>query len=207
MTRLDVLRPDEVFSTVARNRTEPVYLPGITAARDLTEIMLQSKGVERRKERLAFRKMAKDIANRYIRQMPLFSSRGLGNFSDLLSTESESLPASKRKSLASSIDNTQRELLISDARREALLIEINQYASSNKKVSEDVRLAMLSILMHRYSGRTGQRSLFASDADPDPDKPLIANHAVFDAGRIHLLHNYDLPIGTDLRNPDQALTI
>ncbi len=207
MTRLDVLRPDEVFSTVARNRTEPVYLPGITAARDLTEIMLQSKGVERRKERLAFRKMAKDIANRYIRQMPLFSSRGLGNFSDLLSTESESLPASKRKSLASSIDNTQRELLISDARREALLIEINQYASSNKKVSEDVRLAMLSILMHRYSGRTGQRSLFASDADPDPDKPLIANHAVFDAGRIHLLHNYDLPIGTDLRNPDRALTI
>ncbi len=198
LTRLDVLYPHEALSKITEDRTETIQLPGITATRDTTEIMLQSGATDRRGQRTAFRKMAKDMANRYLRKMPLFASRDLVNLSDLLSTVPESVPVSKRRELENSITTTQNKLAISDSRREVLKKLIESYKPGNKSVPADVHLAMLGILMNRYAKRTPQRNLFQQELDPDPPKQLTADSTVYDAARIYLLHKYSRPYYTGI---------
>ena len=193
LSRLDVLRPHEALAVVTEERTSSPELPGITATRDTTEIMLQSGPEDRREQRTLFRKMAKDMANRYLRQMQIFSARNLVNFSDLLSTEPEHIAPSKQKRLEDSVDSVQQQLSITDLRRRSLLQEVDSYRQAGKQLPEDVRCAMLKVLMHRYAKRTPQRDLFHSGDDPDPTKPLSADISVYDAARIHLLHSYGRP--------------
>lgn len=193
LTRLDSLQPQEILAAPKEPRGDGPQLPGLTAARDVIEIMLQSSAVQRRGQRLAFRKMAKDMADRYLRQMPLFSSRNLSTFSDLLATEAEGLSVSKRKQLLSTVDGAQQKLLISDTRRRSLSEEVDRYQPRVGPLPDDVRLAMLSVLMYRYVKRSPQMSLLGPDSDPDPSKPLVADASVYDAARIHLLHWYGRP--------------
>jgi len=193
LSRLDVLYPHEALAKITEDRTEKIQLPGVTATRDTTEIMLQSGAVDRRGQRSAFRTMAKDMANRYLRKMPLFASRDLVNLSDLLRTAPEPIPSAKHKELEASVGAMQSKLAISDARCVALAQIIDNYRPGGRPVPPDIHLAMLSILMHRYAKRTPQRSLFQQDADPDPPKQLTADSTVYDGGRIHLLHKYGRP--------------
>jgi hypothetical protein len=193
LTRLDVMHPREALASLTEDHGDRVQLPGITATRDVTEITLQSGGRDRRENRTMFRKMAKDMANRYLRQMPMFQSRGLTNLADLLSTDVRPLVPSRRKHLEAAIDAAQARLFVPDSRRTALLDEVRQYEKRGKKLKEEERLAMLSILMHRYAKRTPQRSLFDFDDDPTPAKPLHADASIFDAARIFLLHKYEIP--------------
>jgi hypothetical protein len=193
LSRLDVLHPHEALAVVTEDRASFPELPGITATRDTTEIMLQSGTEDRREQRTLFRKMAKDMANRYLGQMPIFRVKNLFNFSDLLSTEPEQISPSKQKRLADNVDSTQQQLRITDSRRRSLLQEVDSYRPWGKPLPEDVRHAMLKVLMHRYAKRTPQRSLFDSGDDPDPIKPLGVDISVYDAARIHLLHSYGRP--------------
>ena len=54
---------------------------------------------------------------------------------------------------------------------------------------------MLKILINRYANRTPQRSLFDEepDVDPEPSIPLSVDSSIYDAARIHLLHQYNRP--------------
>jgi hypothetical protein len=198
LTRLDVMHPQEALAKITEDRTETFQLPGVTATRDTTEIMLQSSVEDRREQRVAFRKMAKDMANRYLRKMPLFVDRHLESLPDLLSTEAESLTASKQKDLEAQVDSVQSKLSITTARRSSLTQVIDGYQWGNKPIPPDLRLAMLNILMNRYAKRIPQHSLF-EEVDPEPSRPLNADSAVYDAARIHLLHSSNRPyyIGID----------
>ena len=193
LTRLDVLHPTDALGvlTVQRTLTES-ELPAIAPDRDTTHIMLQSVS-DRTSQRGSFRKMAKDMANRYLRQMQLFAGRKLENLADLLSTELETLAPSKAKDLRAGIDAAQKRLKISDERRESIWAEVNSYQPNGKAPSEEIRLEMLSILMHRYAKRIPQKGLFPGGTDPEPSKPLRADSSVVAGAEIHLMHRFDRP--------------
>lgn len=198
LTRLDILTPREVLQQVyARVEDES---PALMGTRDVLPIALQSSGddKDRREPRTAFRRMARDMAGRYLRRMPVFERKGLRRLEDLLSTEEPTLPDSKMAELSRSVDATQRRLGIAATRRTALEAEIDRYAESTKstRVTPDVRLAMLNIMMHRYANRIPQGSLFGIGAgadDPDPSRPVQAKKEIVAGARLHLLHRFDRP--------------
>jgi hypothetical protein len=132
------------------------------------------------------------MAGRYLRRMPLLSARNLDVLGDLLGDEEILISPSERHRLAESIDAAQRRLQVTDARRESLRKEINDYRVGGKPVPEDVALAMLSVMMHRYDKRRGQATMFAED-DPEPSRPVTANLSVYEAARLHLLHRFERP--------------
>jgi hypothetical protein len=195
-TRLDVMHASEVLAKITEDKDETVQLPGVTITRETTEIMLQSSVEDRRGQRSAFRKMAKDMSHRYLRRMPLFADRNLLNLSDLLRTDIEPIPSSKQKELEASVNGAQEKLSITNDRRRMLAGLVDAYGG-NKPLLPDVSLAMLKVLMNRYYKRIPQHSLF--ETDPEPAKPLVADSTVYEAARIHLLHGYERPyyVGID----------
>lgn len=192
LTRLDVLQPEEALEAATKDRSPPPPLPGVNAKRDITEITLQSAGhgEARRKNRLAFRYMAKDMADRYLRLMPIFSTRKLEKFSDLLTSDIEPLSATEFERLRTSTDSAQQRLGVTDTRRAALLAEVDRHLKG--KGPDEVRLAMLLVLMHRYSKRIPQGELFG-EPDPEPAKPVTADAAVVDAACLRLFHEHRRP--------------
>ncbi|WP_337171568.1 hypothetical protein [Gemmatimonas aurantiaca] len=205
LTRLDILTPREVLQQVyARVEDES---PALMGTRDFLPIALQSGGDEqnRREPRILFRKMAKDMAGRYLRRMPVFERKGLRRLEDLLSTEEPTLAQSKLEELRRSVNATQRRLSIAPARRTALEQEIARYAESTKntRVTPDVGLAMLNIMMHRYANRIPQGNLFGIGPEPEgpePSRPVKAKKEIVAGARLHLLHRFDRPFyyGIDL---------
>lgn len=194
LMRLDALKPAEVLSDSIQNiggETEP----GLQRSREITQIWLQS-GEDRANQRRAFRKMAKDMANRYLAQMDVFSKRRLTSLSDLLTTEPEMISESKLKQLEITVNATQRRNKISVQRRGNLEAEIDNYlsGSAGEDTTKDIKLEMLNILMERYSKRVPQTTLFESHTDdPEPFRPLTADSGVADGAKIHLLHRFERP--------------
>jgi len=191
LTRLDVMHPHEALAKITEDKADTIQLPGITVTRETTEIMLQGSGEGRRKQRIAFRNMAKDMADRYLGKMPLFANRDLGRLSNLLRTDPFSLSSSKQKEFDAKVNAIQANFGISDARRTSLSKMVDEY-SRNEPIRPDIHLAMLSVLMQRYAKRIPQHSLFEEE-DPEPAKPLSVDSSVYEAARIHLLHSYDRP--------------
>ncbi len=101
-------------------------LPGVTASRDYLAIMLQSLD-ERRKHRVAFRRMATDMAKRYLVQMEIFRTRGLQRLENLLSDQVPPLSDAKLDEFARSVDAAQRRLRVSDKRRRELMDIVEDY--------------------------------------------------------------------------------
>lgn len=189
LTRFDALPASEVLI----DRPSEGSDPGLKKAREITEIRMQSQE-DRGYQRKAFRKMARDMAERYLRQMEIFNRRRLHNLGDLLSAEPECLPPSKCERLARSIDTTQRRLGIPPSRRKSLEDGISDYLANSGRSAEDLRLGMLAILMERSGKHSPQRALFPEDlAEGEPDRPIGADAGVADGARIHLLHEFDRP--------------
>jgi len=169
--------------------------PGVGGSRDQTEIYLQSAWQpqqSRAGERRAFRRMALDMAGRYLHQMPLFSSRRLGSLEDLLETTPPALSSVDQAALERQVAKLQRQFQVSDARRATLDDEISRYVAGAAKedVGADVRLAVLRILLHRYAVRTQPR-LFSDDPDPDPSRPIKVDSGVADGARLQLMHEFN----------------
>lgn len=189
LTRLDALTPRDVLLDKAAETDEP----GLKRAREITDIWMQSSD-DRAGQRRAFRKMAKDMAGRYLTQMDVFNRRRLHNLGDLLSTASEPITPSKRERLAQHVEVLQRRHGVSAERRTALEQEIATYLTGAEEDSEDLRLAMLAVLIERYAKRIPQRGLFdESSGEVEPNRPLTADAAVADGARVHLMHQYDRP--------------
>ncbi len=189
LTRLDALTPGDVLLDRAADAEEP----GLKRAREITDIWMQS-GEERGNQRRAFRKMAKDMAGRYLSQMEVFNRRRLQSLGDLLSTTSEVIAPGKRAKLGEHVDALQRRYGVSAERRRGLEKEVDDYLATADENGEDLRLGMLAVLLERYAKRIPQRGLFEEAADDaEPSRPLTADAGVADGARIHLLHKYDRP--------------
>ena len=188
LTRLDALTPSDVLLDRATSAEES----GIKPSREITIIRMQSSG-DRANQRRTFRKMAKDMAGRYLSQMEVFNRRRLSSLGALLSTTAELLPAGKRQQLGKHVDMLQRRYGVSAERRHGLEKDIDDYLANTGEDGEDLRLGILSVLFERYAKRT-QPSLFEDASDnTEPGRPLKIDAAVADGARIHLLHKYERP--------------
>src|SRR2546425_3952620 len=153
---LDVVSPEEVLHDVWRVAgDETSDQPGIDPERVVTRIYLQSGYTSRKRERRAFRKTAKDMADRYLQQMPLFASRGIQRFETLLHERVEPLPKSTLADLRSRIAREQREAGVAEQRRGVFEDEVERYQTSSMSndLTPDLKIAMVRIMMHRYAGR------------------------------------------------------
>jgi hypothetical protein len=198
LMRLDALTPADVLTEHASS--EKPDEPGLKSSREITSIWLQSSE-DRANQRRSFRKMAKDMANRYLQQMDVFNRRRLNSLSDLLATEPETIAPGKREQLRTQLDVLQRRHGVSSMRRSDLETEVDRYLGASGDAGEDVKLAMLAILFARYAKRIPQQGLFeAGTADVEPTRPLVADSDVADGARLHLMHKHARPYyyGIDL---------
>ena len=186
LTRLDALTPADVLLDTASDE------PGIKRSREITDIWMQSPE-DRFGQRRSFRKMAKDMAGRYLSQMDVFNRRRLHSLGDLLTTTPEVIARGKREKLDEQVSALQRRVGVSAERRRGLETEIATYLAATDDDSADLKLAMLSILFERYAKRIPQRSLFETTDDVEPNRPLTADASIADGARIHLLHQHGRP--------------
>ena len=189
ISRLDILAPQEVLAL--DNDPKDAELPGITKTRDVVEISFQGYAT-RRDSRRAFRKMAKDMADRYLRQMSIFRNHHIEDFAGLLSEQVEQLSVAKRKELESLLSTDQRRLHISQSRLNSLAHEIESFQPEGRPLFPDEAIAMLSILLHRYVKRVPQSPLFAGE-DPEPARKVTADSSILHAARLKLMHEFDRP--------------
>ena len=189
LTRLDALTPSDVILDPAEN----VDGSGLNRSREITLIRMQSAEA-RGNQRRAFRKMAKDMASRYLSQMDIFNRRGLQNLGDLLSTTPEPVSPGKRQGLVQRVNALQRRYGVSSESRQGLEKLATGYLAATGDSSEDLRLGILSVLLERYARRIPQPSLFDEDSnDLEPSRPLKVDAGVADGARLHLLHKYERP--------------
>lgn len=182
LTRLDALRPEEAFA-IGHQEARTSELPGVTVSREVVQINLQS---ERKDQKSSFRRMARDMANRYMRQMPMFATRKLEDFATLLSDRPARLSPSKLDVLRSKSLAEAKRLHISGDRYESILRLIDDYDTS---LTADDQLALSLILLNRYANRVDQKELFGAE-DPEPARPLKIDSGMEEAARLYLFHNY-----------------
>jgi hypothetical protein len=144
--------------------------------------------------------MAGHMANRYLHLMPVIERLRLFPFARLLSAQPETLPPGKLSALAREVDNSQNRLDIPSNVRTDLEDSAKQYLSRTKSSDngDDIRLAMVKILMERYVKRTPQRDLFGKPEDIDDNSSnlsqvLSVGSSLADGARIYLLHHHDRP--------------
>ena len=191
MMRMDALSPNAVF----RSRGEE-SLPGLKRERDYLDIFMQSEN-DRDADRKRFRKMATDMANRYLQLVKPLRDRGFTEFSSLLSEEPPVLTAARRMELRTLLDRDQRKLGITAQRRAKIDEIVQRYVAGATRtdLEEDMQLAMVRVLMHRYAARiASQPSLFGEEHDPEPRKPLKAKSDVAEAARIFLNEEFGRPL-------------
>lgn len=192
LARLDVLHPKEAFKALTEDRAGESPMPGVTASRDYLPIMLQSLD-ERRKHRVAFRRMATDMASRYLMQMEIFRTRNLHRLENLLGDQVSPLAKSKLEDFRAYVDGAQRRLSISNERRCELQAAVDAYIPEGAtSVAPEIQLAMLLVLMHRMEKR-GQTGFFDFEPPEPASKLPKVDSGVFSAARIHLFHRFDRP--------------
>jgi len=187
LMRLDSQTPTEVLDSFGADTNSESR---IKKSREITYIWLQS-GVDRKKQRESFRKMAKSMADKYLHLMPIFTRQGISRFSDILSTNVKEIAASKMEELKKQVDRIQKQKGISNQRRKEMEEEIERYfeTSDTPDKTRDVRLAMLHIMFYRYVNRVPQESLFQlseDEAGPEPSKPLKATAGMVDGANAQL---------------------
>ena len=186
LSRLDVQQPSEVFASFGEEKSADV--PGITTGRDFIPINLQS--AKRAEGRRAFRAMARKMSQKYLRQMEIFRQNDLTDLEKLLPERIEPLPPSSLDKLKQSVNAIAGRLKIRNERLAELTELVESYSQEGDQLTDDVKLAMIRILLHRYAKRVPQQALLL---DEEPSKPLKADLEVQDGACIHLLHEFDRP--------------
>jgi hypothetical protein len=206
IARFDVLLPDEALAAAIEDRSDTSEYPGVTAGRDTEPILLQSSG-RRRKQRERFRSLAKDMATRYLRRMPLLNDKGLTVLGNVLGEGNVGITPGRLRELEERVDATQRRLRIPAQQREAYEAQIKEYWGDKSPLPRVVALAMLNVMMHRFEVRRGRSAgaptLFevADDGSEEDDSEeagessivVAANGAVYDAAVFQLFQVYDRP--------------
>ena len=197
---LDVVPPEEAFRALREKPTDQPEQPGIASDRDVTRIFLHSGYTERKDERRAFRRTAKDMANRYLLQTPGLTQRGFERFEDLLATAVASPPTGKLAEFSQLVDRDQKRFGVSARRRKLIEASVEAYAVSAKRddLTPDLKLQMTRVLMARYQKQVQRRApLFETEPEREDDveltRPLNADVDIADAARLHLLHLFDRP--------------
>lgn len=197
LMRLDAQTPKSVLGEGISLNTGYEPETAIKKSREITYIWLQSSK-NRAANRKNFRTMARSMADKYLRLMPVLNRKGYVRFQNLLNTQSTLISESNFKKLKGKVDTFQKQCGISQKIRKSLETEIDRYFSNSINLSgdKDLKLGMLHILLNRYVKRVPQANLFddiEQEFPPMPAKPITADSDVADGARIFLLHEFKRP--------------
>lgn len=197
LMRLDAQTPQSVLLEELDTNSGIEYDSPVKPSREITYIWLQSPK-DRTKRRTEFRTMAKSMADKYLRLMPVFSRQGLTSFPDLLNTKVTPISTSKMDKLKSKVESFASRIQISKKIFQEFRKDIESYFSSAQTIddSEDVKLAMLYIMLNRYTKRVPQASLFDQNDSQhtlSDFKPIKVGSGLADGARIFLMHVYGRP--------------
>lgn len=184
MTRVDAIGHDEFRKALGASeaQTHPI---GTMPGRDHIIKLMQRD----RKDRTAFRRIARDISRRYIEQMPTFRRKGVQSLEDCLSPEPLQITQSQLQQLEKSVDHVSREAQFSKQRIAAIEDCVP------KKLLPDESLAVMRILLYREKRRTPQTDMFGTDADA-PEELLEARTvkaSLITGANIQLMHQFERP--------------
>jgi hypothetical protein len=184
MTRIDAIGPDDLRKALNAPETYPP-VPGSSPGRDRILKLIQRN----RRDRAAFRSVAKDISRRYMDQMPLLRRRGVRNLDDCLEAPSQPIPPSQLRQVRASVEALERELQFSHSRADAL------WNSIPDKYLEDERLAVYRILLNREKKKVPQRDIFgaANSEVSQPEMSRMVKPALVEGADIQLMHQFDRP--------------
>lgn len=191
MMRLDSLSPTTVLQS-----GDDDALPGLKRDRDYLDIFMQNP-TQRSGERRQFRRMATDMADKYLRLVGSLRERNFTQFSALLTSEPPRLTAGQLQELAANVDAEQRRLRILPARRAVISQLVDEYVTGakSKDTDQDVQLAMTRILLNRYAVRVAnQTGALFEEGDVEPKTPLKADSSVAEGARLYLHHKYARPL-------------
>ncbi|WP_067984785.1 ORC-CDC6 family AAA ATPase [Neptuniibacter pectenicola] len=194
MMRLDAQTPESILHSELTSHSSIGMDTTIQESREISQIWLQS-GEDRLSKRNNFRVMAKNMADKYLRLMPIFQRNGLSSIQDILNSKPSELTKSNLEKLKSSVSRLQDKNNISPTVIDDFNSQIETYfnGGSNVKGGEDVKLATLKILLNRYIKRVPQASLFEDQLTAEPSKPIKLNSGIVDGAKIHLLHEFKRP--------------
>jgi hypothetical protein len=147
MTRIDAIRPEDLRSALTATEQDPAA--GTTAGRDRVIKLMQKD----RRDRGAFRKVARDIAKRYIEQMPALR-RHVSKLEECLDARHISISAANLKTLSAQVA-TLRD---SSGLPEHIIRALE--SSIPKGLPTDQHLGVLRILLNREIRKTPQADLF-----------------------------------------------
>lgn len=189
LMRIDALRPHEVLRPKSGVISDA---SGFDVRRELTRIWMQSAEADRRASRRAFRHIARDMSSRYLQQMPVFARRRLVDLEQLLDADPPAVAPGRVSELTEA--TMPQRLKISEDRHQEFSRQVAEFlAGQGKQVGPEVGLAMVRILAERYHKRIPQTSLFESDENPDPKKPIKPSADVKIGAELQLLHQIDRP--------------
>jgi hypothetical protein len=202
VTRIDAIRPDDLRSALAAR--EGVAPPGTTPGRDRLFKLMQRDRKDKSSRR-AFRAVARDIARRYIEQMPALRRKGM-SLENCLEAPAATLSPAELKTLTQKVISLKEKSGLPD------FIHKQLEASIPKGTSADVAQAVMRILLHRQMKSTPQTDLFGieinegvhkTDEDEDEEDTPGENVAQSDiktrkaslltGGRIQLFHEFERP--------------
>jgi hypothetical protein len=112
--------------------------------------------------------------------------------SALLTDTCKGISPSNVEKLRGKVNADIQSLRITEERAGKLQTLVDSYAGAENE-PEDIKLAMLRILLHRYAKRTPQQELFAEIIDAEPKRELSADAGVMSAARLHLMHEFGRP--------------
>lgn len=201
IARFDVLRPEQALAEATEDRSDVSDYPGVTVGRDTVLILLQSSG-RRVEQRKRFRALAKDMAARYLRRMPLLNDKGLTALGNLLPEADAGITPGRLKELGGKVDSAQGQLRISATLRAGYEKQIRAYWKDKTALPPDVERAMLLVMMHRTEARRPSKPAptlldeidpVEAPPDPEPSRPVAANDTVYEAALFQLFRRYERP--------------
>jgi hypothetical protein len=186
LTRADSLDLAD-FRRVLSEEERP-STPGTQPGRDRIRFLLQD---QTNRDRSSFKKVAEDVARRYLAPLAVFNRSGTSNLRTLLNAApAPELPPGDVKEIEAEVSKLMRELNVSADARRAM------EDSYPQGLTADVRLGMTRIMLNRELQRTPQRSLFGGanqEAPETVDEPRRVNRSVATGAELQLLHQYDRP--------------
>ena len=154
--QVDAINPETLRKALQENDSTSF---GSTKDRDWILRLMQRGSSERR----AYRATVKDIAKRYIDQMPLLRRRV--QFESCLDAIAPKLTSSDQKELEKSVASAKAESGFSKER----LAQIESWIPNG--LSAEGRLALTRVLVYREIKRTPQGDLFATESQGPEELP------------------------------------
>jgi hypothetical protein len=196
LTRLDALQPQEALRPDGSVMADA---PGFDIHRETTRVFMQSYvDAHRSTTRRDFRRIAADMARRYLAQMPVFARRHLMDLRQMLEAEAPRLTERQQREVLESATRPQRLQAVGKEARERIRAAIDAYFANEKAKKPridvpEVRYAMERILIERYLKHVPQGALFEESSSTEPANPAEADRDIEMAAQLQLYHAYGRP--------------